>query len=364
VPESKFATAQEVGPYRLFFGSSAEVRPLVAALCLDANAVWMRSDLPDAASYARVSAARDDLAAQPPAHLAVSPLPVGTTLVLDGHPLADGAWEAPFAPGRHYLHMLVNGRIVGRRVFDAEPGSTVAVEPTVSREELAAAGSRVLEGSAQVPDDVTHAVEAAGKRGGRSTPTFLATLDAKGNVKVIPFGNGAAIEHKPAVTVILAGTAGGGVLLSSAFTGLVNDPTFTAAIGGDLGAELGIYNLAVFAGTSLLLTPNEATAYANSEGTGNDESKVSFRPYGGLGVYLPRPDAGKPLFLLGADYGWLSPGALGVGGRVSVGVPLDGDGTWFRIELDAFRGTQMTGFPAEGEPTVFGALHLGFGRLL
>ena len=130
-----------------------------------------------------------------------------------------------------------------------------------------------------------------------------------------------------------------------------------------LTTAVGIYNLAIYGGSSLILTPSEGMKFANSEGTENNSSSAYFRPFGGLGVYLPRPDARKALFLIGADYGWMSPGSMGVGGRVSVGIP-SGDGTWFRIELDAMGGTQMKGFPAEGEPTVSAGVRLGFGRKL
>ncbi|MFN7144305.1 MAG: hypothetical protein ACK4YP_11050, partial [Myxococcota bacterium] len=61
--------------------------------------------------------------------------------------------------------------------------------------------------------------------------------------------------------------------------------------------------------------------------------------------------------------GWMSPGAVGLGGRIAFGFP-SGDGTWFRIDLDAMRGVQMKGFPAEGEPSMYAGLRLGFGRKL
>jgi hypothetical protein len=364
VPDARFATADELAPYRMFLGSSAVLHPMVDALAILPDAVWARSDLPDSAAFARLSGLRDDVAASPAGKLELAPMPAVASVVLDGVPLALGAHDAPIAPGRHYLHVSVGGRVVGRRTFDATPDTVTFVEPTVNHEELAAANSRILEGSKELPDDVAKAVAVLGDHGGHATPTFVAAVDAKGQVRVLPYGAGAAIHKRPAVTVILSGTVGGGVILSPAFADAGGDPTLGAAIGGDLGAELGIYNLAVMAGTTLQLTPTESMRYANADSTANEETNAYFRPYGGLGVYLPRPDRAKPLILLGVNYGWMSPGALGVGGRVSFGVPITGDGTWLRIDLDAFRGTQMTEFPAEGEPTVFGALRLGFGRMI
>ena len=169
------------------------------------------------------------------------------------------------------------------------------------------------------------------------------------------------LQKRSPVIFMLAGGVGGGIVLSSAFDELVGTSTIAPAVNGDLSAELGIYNLAIYAGGSLTLTPTESMRFANADETENVSTKAYFHPYGGLGVYLPRPDAKKPLLLIGADYGWMSPGAVGLGGKLSVGIP-SGDGTWFRIELNAMGGTQMAGFPAEGEPTVYAGLRIGFGR--
>ncbi len=364
VEESRFATAEEVGPYRIFLGSSGLVRPLVDALALDPESVWTRADLPDAASFARLGTARDEVLNHPQGRLELGAMPTGTTVVLDGRPLADTIQIVPLLPGRHYVHVDLGGRVAGRRVLEIAPEASVTVEPSVTREALAAAGARVLEGVVDVPDALAKAVTALSARGGRTTPTFLAALDSRGRVRLLPFGGGATIVARPAVTVLLAGSGGGGAIRTPAFEGTRGVATAAAAFGGDLGVEIGIYNLALIGGTSLFLTPTESMRFANADGTENVHTNAYFRPYGGLGVYLPRPDPKKALFLLAVNYGWMSPGALGAGGRMSLGLPLSGDGTWFRIELDAFRGTQMPGFLAEGEPTVFGALRLGFGRML
>lgn len=363
VPEERFATAEDVAPFRGFFGSSAVVRPFVDALALQPDGTWTSTDLPDANSFARLGATRDQARAQSDARVELAALPAGLEVVLDGRPWAVGATYADVEPGRHYLHVLAGGRIVGRQVFDAAAGAIVTIEPTVSKGELEAAGARVLEGSREVPADVALAVDQAGLRNGTPTPTFLAILDEKGRIQVLPFGGGAAFEKRPAVMVILNGSVGGAFLNSPAFVDSPGAPSTGFGMAGDLGFEVGIYNLAIFGGTTLTLTPTERMRYANVDRTDNIDTNAFIHPYGGFGVYLPRPDAKKPLLMLGANYGWFSPGATGVGGRVALGIP-SGDGAWFRIDLDGFRGTQMAGFPGEGESALYAGVRLGFGRKL
>lgn len=212
VPEDRFATAEDVAPFRGFFGSSAVVKPFVDALALQPDGTWTSTDLPDANSFARLGATRDQAKAQSDARVELAALPAGLEVVLDGRPWAVGATYADVEPGRHYVHLLAGGRIVGRQVFDAAAGAIVTIEPTVSKGELEAAGARVLEGSREVPEDVARAVDQAGLRNGTPTPTFLAILDEKGRIQVLPFGGGAAFEKRPAVTVILNGSVGGAFL--------------------------------------------------------------------------------------------------------------------------------------------------------
>jgi hypothetical protein len=363
VPEERFATAEDVAAFRGFFGSSAVVKPYVDALALQPDGTWASDDLPDANAFTRLGATRDQASAQTAARIELTPLPAGLSVVLDGRPWTVGATYADVEPGRHYLHVLAGGRIVGRQSFDTAPGASVTIEATVSKGELEAAGARVLEGSRAIPADVAQAVDLVGLRNGAPTPTFLAVLDEKGRIEVLPYGGGASFQKRPAVTVLLNGSVGGAFLFSPAFVDSLGTPTAGFGVAGDLGFEVGIYNLAIYGGSTLTLTPTESMRYANADSTENIDTNAYFHPYGGLGVYLPRPDVKKPLMMLGANYGWFSPGTMGVGGRIAFGIP-SGDGTWFRIDLDGFRGTQMAGFPAEGEPAVYAGIRLGFGRKL
>jgi hypothetical protein len=366
VPANQFATADAVGPYRLFVGSTPAVRPFLDALSLEPDATWTREDVLDGDAFDRLGTDRDAAAGQARAVLQVDALPAGVTLVVDGRPLDAAATTLELPAGRHYIHALVGGAIAGRRILDAGAGANVPFEPVVSRGELDEARARVLEGSKDLPEDIATAATAIGNRGGVLTPTFVATLDDKGRVEVLPFTGGAAFKKEAPVTFILAGSVGGAVVNSPAFVDAVGTPTTTFGVGGNLGAELGIYNLAIYTGGTMYLTPLQRMRYATGSDPAVDENvdtNASFSPYGGLGVYLPRPRSRSVLVLLGAHYGWVSPGTMGFGGRLSFGIP-SGNDTWFRIELDGVRGTQMKGFPAEGEPSLYAGVRLGFGRKL
>lgn len=363
VPESDFATAEAVATYRVFVGSTALVRPYAEALALEPEGVWTREDVQDNSALTRLGADREAAGAQARAKLDLAALPAGVSLVVDGRPVPAGTTSLELPPGRHYVHALVGGQIAGRRVLDVAAGAAQSFEPVVSRGELDEARARVLEGSKDVPPDVAAGIPAVATRNGLLTPTFLATLDDKGRVEVLPYTGGAAFVKKSPVAVLLAGSVGGTFLESSAFVDTKGTPTTALGVGGNLGAEVGIYNLAVYGGTSLLLTPGAQMRYRAPDDSSDIDTNAYFLPYGGLGVYLPRPDQKKFLALIGAHYGWMSPGANGFGARVSIGIPA-GDGTWFRVDLDGMRTTQLPGFHAEGTPNLYAGLRVGFARKL
>jgi hypothetical protein len=285
-------------------------------------------------------------------------------VVVDGRPLAAGTKEVPLEPGHHYVHAMVGGQVAGRQELDVAPGETERFRAFVPNEELTQARTRILALSSQMPEHFGKVAKAAGEKVGPDAPVYLAAVDDKGNPQIVAFANAGAIDRRKPVTVILAGDIGGGVVVSPAFSHTPGESVTAMAFGGNLGFEVGIYNAVIFGGTSLDLTPTEQMKYANDAMTENVETSAYFRPHGGIGVYLPRPSKDKPLLMLGGDYGWMSPGSLGFGARISLGVPVTGDGTWIRFVLDGFRGTEMAGFPDEGQTDWSAALRLGFGRLL
>ena len=364
VPDARFSTAPELATLRRELGGRTAPSALLDVVALEPSRVWTRSDVPDAATLARLTALQVEVRAQPRATIRLGALPGDVTAVLDGRPYTGSEPEVSVEPGHHYLHLVIHDKIAARQEFDVEAAGVVELAVAVSRKDLEVARTRVLAGGLDVPDTVARAANGAGARTKPPSRVFLAALDDKGNATVLPFANGAALQRERIVTVLLTGTFGGGVLLSPAYTGRGGELTAAPAFGGDLGFEIGITYAVVYGGTTLLLTPSEQMKFANDEKTENVETNAYVRPYGGIGLYLPRPDADAPLLFLGGNYGWTSPGTLGFGARLAFGVPLSGDGTWLRFVLDGTRGTQMAGFPGEGEPVWGGALRIGFGRLL
>jgi hypothetical protein len=153
--------------------------------------------------------------------------------------------------------------------------------------------------------------------------------------------------------------------VTPAFVDYVPESHTALAFGGDLGAELGIYNGVVFGGAEMDLTPLDSQKYANADETANVETHAYAHPYGGLGLYLPRPRADSALLMVGGDYGWFGPGSRGPGARLVLGFPFAShDGTWLRLQLDGYAGTQMEHWPGAGDRVWAGSVRIGFGRLL
>ncbi|MBM4392875.1 MAG: hypothetical protein FJ090_17255 [Deltaproteobacteria bacterium] len=368
-PENLFSSLQDTMPFRVNIASKSMVRPWVDAIALEPRHVFSRAEFPDGQAYARVTSLQQELGLLPRARLLLDPLPPGAVAVLDGVSLPAGATEAELAAGRHYVHVLIDGVMAERMEFDAAPSDTVKLALAVSPDELSAAAAVVLQGSAEVPPDVAARVRSLAGRNTIPPRVFLAALDAKGKPRLVAFGGGAVIEKKRPVTVLFSGELGGGVIQSSGFSGQRGEEATAPQFGGSFGLELGIYNAAIFANADLALAPTAQVAYGSSEDQtepeDNQYTSAMFRPSGGLGVYLPRPLPGTVWFLLGGTYGWLGPGSLGPGVKLSVGVPMKGDSqTWLRITVDGYRGTQMEGFAGEGLPTSLVSLRLGFGSLL
>jgi hypothetical protein len=364
VPESRFSAADELASLRSQVGAKTVAQALVDAAALDPERTWTRADVPDGQTLAKLQALQEDLRAQPRSLLAIEPMPAGVTLVVDGRPLANVPAELPLEPGHHYVHLLVNGKIAGRKELDLEPGGRAALAPALSKDELAAARKAVVAGTREVGADFARAAESAGRRTNPPSRTFLAAVDDEGTHTVLPWSNGAQIVKRPVVTAVLAGAVGGNLLVSPAFADANGSPTMAGGFGGDLSFELGITYAVIYGGAQLTMTPQYRMKYDADGSLPNEETPVYVRGYGGLGLYLPRPSKTQPLLMLGGNFGYMTPGALGPGARVSFGVPLSGDGTWLRFDLDGFRGVQQADFPGEGEATWMGALRIGFGRLL
>ncbi|MFZ5475695.1 MAG: hypothetical protein ACOZNI_02870 [Myxococcota bacterium] len=364
VPESRFAAAEELASLRQQVGGRPVAQALVDVLALEPERAWTRADVPDALTLTKLEALREDLRGQPRATLLVDPLPAGAVLVVDGRPQATVPRELGLEPGHHYVHVLADGKIAARKELDLEPGGKASFAPFLTKDEVATARKAVVAGSREVGGDFIRAAEAAGRRTNPPSRTFVAAVDDEGTHRVLAWANGAQLVKRRVVTAVLAGDLGGGVIVSPAFAGEREDVTTAAAFGGDLSFELGITYAVLYGGASLSLTPSYRMKWNNTGELPNAESPVYVRPYGGVGLYLPRPRKDQPLLMIGGNYGWMSPGAMGPGARIAFGVPMSGDGTWLRFDLDGFAGTQQEGFPGEFEQTWMAAFRIGFGRLL
>ncbi len=366
-PEALFPSLQDTAPFRVSIAGKSVVRPWVDALALEPKRVLARGDFPDGQSFAKASALQAELNLLPRARLAVDALPPGVQVVVDGVTAPEGTREVELAPGHHYAHLLVGGAVAERMEFDAGPSDTVPLRALVSPEELTAASTAVLAASAEVPADVATGVRSLAGRAGNNPRVFLGVVDEKGKPRLVAFAGGAVVVKKRPVTFQFVGELGGGVLQSSGFSGARGQEQLTYQFGGSLGFELGIYNAAIFGAADLALSPSSQMAYG-VEGAetpeDNQQTSAFFRPNGGVGLYLPRPEPGKVWFLVGGNYGWFAPASVGPGVKLSVGIPLGDDGTWLRITLDGYRGTQSEGFVGAGTPTSLASLRIGFGSLL
>ena len=309
-PEGLFSSLQDTSAFRVTIAGKSVVRPWLDAIALDPKRVYARAEFPDGQAFAKVQSLQAEMALLPRGHLVVDVLPPGMVVVLDGTPLAEGARDAELAPGHHYAHVMVGGQVAERMEFDVAASDTVPLRSLVSPEELAAGGTAVQNGSADVPADVATGVRSLAGRGGGAPRVFLASIDAKGKPRVVAFGGGAVVVKKRPVTFQIVAELGGGVIESIGFSGRAGQQELTYQFGGSLGFELGIYNAALYGSADLALSPAAQMAFGVDGGTtpeDNQQTSAYVRPNGGIGVYLPRPLPGKVWFLLGGNYGWFAP---------------------------------------------------------
>lgn len=363
-PEARFPVADDAAPFRTMVNARAVPQAFVDALALEPDRSWTRQDIDDAATVALLQTLASELKALPAASLQVGALPPGVELVVDGRPVPPGTAEVPLLPGRHYLHARRGTVLAGRTELVVAAGQQVSYPLRVSGEQLAAAKATAAEGSTALAPELTGAIQPLSTVKGQAARVYLGTVDDKGRATVVPYAGGAELIRPKPVSFLLTGDVGPGLLTSQGFAGAVGSETRAVAFGGNLGAELGIYNFAILGGSTLYITPTQRMKYANPDGTANNETPAYLRPYGGFGVYLPRPRGGAPLFLLGATYGTLLPGSNGFGGHLAAGIPVSGAGSWVRLSLDLYAGAQQAGFPAAGTTTRAGMFRIGFARKL
>ena len=109
------------------------------------------------------------------------------------------------------------------------------------------------------------------------------------------------------------------------------DAVSAPAAHGGLGLELGISYASILAGFDLAITPTYTVTHADRDLTENVTMSALPQPYAGLGFYAIRPTGATPTLLVGGTVSFDYPAFLAYGGRLSVGIPIDQRGNWFRM---------------------------------
>lgn len=328
-PDS-FANSEDAAPFRRAYPGLVGNAPWMLALALDPDREISMGDVADGSTFPDLQALREAFRAVPKGKLDVKRLPEGAQLVVNGRQVDTSGGVIELPAGQHFVHILRRGVVSGRQSMELGPSETVPLPMIVDETELEQARSKVLQGvTAGLPEDVKGSIEELLNH--HTGPVFLAATDEKGRVSILPYARGAQLFKQKPVTFVLSGEVGGGVIVSPLFDGSNGANTTAPAILGGLGFELGIYNFALIGGADMALTPANTVTHANPDETENITTSIAPRPWGGAGLYLLRPSGNTPTMLVAGTVGWNYPTHLAYGGRVAFGVPIDDNGTWFRL---------------------------------
>lgn len=361
-PDSVFATGDVAAPFRVMVSTRPVEKAWVDAIALDPDRTWTRADVDDGNGLASLLALQADLKALPRAKLTLPARPGGVTLVVDGRKLAPDVAEVELWPGHHYVHALVGDRVAGRTELVLEPGQSAPFPAVVAESALQEARTKVLSNDVFLPPTVAAAVDWFKTVKGRTARVYLGAVDDQGKGKIVAYAGGATIARPEVVTALLTGDLSGGMVRSSAFLD-ADGPVTAPAFGPSLGVHIGIYNFQVLGGGSMYLMPSQRTVFGDD--VDNDVPVPAvFLAYGGVGAYIPRPTASMPLLEVAGLYGGMFPGAMGFGGQIALGVPVNRNGTWVRFTLEGFEGKQRVGYLAPGTTSYSFALKVGFARKL
>lgn len=320
---------ERAAAFRQPLGNGIVIRAFVDAVALDPDRNIQRNDLLDGTAWTDFRRDEDIIEGLMSGSLDVARAPEGATVILDGTPMA-GSGPFPVAPGRHWVHLLHRGVVSGRAVVDVTEGETERLPVAVDDADLARAADRIGQGTTTgFPASVKAALDQVGEYYGGQV--FVAA-DNDGRLTLLPYARGARLAESTPVTVVASGEVGGGVIISPLFDkALEGGSAVGGAVQGGLGIEIGIYHFAIVGGFDAAFTPGQSITYGNAQSTDNVTLAIYPQPWGGLGAYILRPIGRNPTLLVAAQGGWNGPAHIGVGGRLSFGIPLDDRGTWFRI---------------------------------
>ncbi len=367
-----FATGDGAEEYRIELPGVMANRALLQVLALDSEKLFTVHEVNSGRAYKNLEALRSTWPTLATGTLEVGVLPAGATLVVNGRALEGTDQELP--PGHYWVHVVVDGAIRGRTQVDVAPGQKVSLPRLVDEVERAQADRKVGEDTVDgIPIDVVTAVNAiAASHPG--SKVYLATLDEEGRLVVMPYSEGAELVRNKPVTFALGAELGGGAIATESYYywDPANNPKgriITApGASGAFDLELGIYNLALLGGAEVHITPTQHLLFGTDGQTSasdNQTTPIFLKAHGGVGLYALRPTKyKKPTLLLAGTYGWFSPGHLGYGARLTIGLPTSPK-NWFKITLHGYYGSKVIasdgGVAAYPDHPLFaGGLRIGF----
>ncbi|MGC6493426.1 MAG: hypothetical protein ACON5B_11365 [Myxococcota bacterium] len=291
----------------------------------------------DGTAWSEFQTFSDVLAEQPPATLSLDGIPTGFDVVVDGQSVDSAATSVTLRPGRHWVHLEQDDVVHGRTVLDVAAGQELDFPSAVNAEELAAAAELLLatERTTSLPADFRETVQAFAEN--HADGVFLAAREGS-RVVVVPFVGGARLNDAALVTGVASATLGGGFTQTRLFEQSYGEDEMVPSFSASFSMELGVSHALFAAGADLDIPPGWTIAYANSARTDNNSLAVFANPWAGLGFYVLRPVAPRPVLGMMGHVGYQAPSHMLYGGRMFVGIPFEQARTWVRLEAGASYG--------------------------
>ena len=368
-----FISADAAEPFRIELPGLIANRALLQVLALDAEKLFTVHEVNSGVAYQNLDVLRTEYPKLATGTLEVGNLPPGASLVVNGR--ARDASDQALPAGHYWVHLVIEDTIRGRAQVDIAPGQTVELPRLVDEQERGQAdrkvGADTFDG---MPGDVTTAISSIADIHPGSM-VFLATLNDEGKLVVVPYSEGAELVRNKPVTVAMGAEVGGGAIATQSFYywDTANNPSgqvITApSASGAFDLEVGIYNLALLGGAEVHISPTQHLLFGSEGQTSssdNQSTPVFLKAHGGVGLYALRPSKYKrPTLLLAGTYGYFSPGHMGPGGRLTLGLPTSPK-NWFKITFHGYYGSKVLTSPdgAVGafpdHPLFAGGVRIGF----
>lgn len=294
---NRLGDASEAAPYRAVVNGEPIERPWLDAIALDPEREATPYEIAEAPQRVAYNQARARLAGVLPATLTPKGLPEQARLVVDGRTVEPGpSGNVKVRPGRHLVHVELDGRIVGRWDARVASGDDVIVTLPLSKAVLtdlvdAAVSNRPL------PGEIGALVKALGGEVWLATPgdkapsVWSLTPTAVTEVEL----ERAATERGDGAPVELSVGALGGWLSSGDFYAQdpANAPRTRAtvnaiALGGWASADVAFGPVRLGAGVDLLAT----TGAHHAALTGDGATRLRPVPHVAAGVKVAQVTAG------------------------------------------------------------------------